>query len=314
MRDIKNVAAILLADIHLQELPPMLRCTEPDWYEAMARPLAEVKALAAKYECPVLCAGDVFDHWRATPKLINFAIEHLPHMYAIPGQHDLPYHNLKEINRSAYRTLMHADIIHNVDAAQHILSLSNLAVYGYPFGTKIQGRDSSASPDYIRVAMMHEYTWKKGYGYPTAPKNSRITKARQHVNQQKYNGYDVVVIGDNHRGFQTSVGNTTLFNCGSLMQRHRNELKYEPQVGLLTVNGDIIPHKLNTKHDKYLDVSADKVVEGVTMDMAKFFESLQQLDEVGLDFSLTVKHYLKTHDVAKSVKNILIKALIDSEI
>jgi hypothetical protein len=255
----------------------------------------------------------VFDHWRATPELINFAIDHMPKMYAIPGQHDLPYHNINEIQRSAYLTLVHAGMIHTVSMLGHVTIVNGMALFGFPYGDKIKPREGDWD-EYVCVAMMHEYTWKKGYGYPTAPKAGRITKARKHINQQKYEGYDVVVIGDNHRGFQTTVGKTVLFNCGALMQRHKNELKYTPQVGLLYKDGVVIPHLLNTKDDKYLSVDSNHVVEGVTKDMAEFFNSLQELDEVGLDFTRTIKHYLKTHDVPKSVKTILIKALIDSEI
>jgi len=93
MRDKAKVLAILMADIHLSLKAPIWRSAEPDWLDAQARPLKEVKLLQDKYKCPVICAGDIFDRsrktadgWNAPAELINYAIEYLPDdMYAIPA-------------------------------------------------------------------------------------------------------------------------------------------------------------------------------------------------------------------------------------
>lgn len=313
--DKHEVAAILLSDIHLQETPPILRCKEPDWYEAMARPLREICALKKKHKCPVLCAGDVFDHWKASPELINFAIKELPVMWAIPGQHDLPYHNYEEIERSAYRTLIHAKKINHLNFPANEVGeeLGDLILYGHPFGEPLIPLDER-DDEYLRIALIHEYVWVDGYGYPTAPRKNRLGKDRTMVGRKKYGGYDIVVVGDNHRGFSAEVATTTVFNCGALMQRHRNELAYEPQVGLLLHDGRVYPHKLDTSADVYLESGAVEVLESLEKDMSAFFESLTELDDVGLDFRRAVEMYLKTKKTPKRIKSILIKAIIDSEI
>ena len=55
-----DIAAILVADIHLSHSPPVARSAEENWYEAMARPLNQLRNLAEKWRAPVICAGDVF--------------------------------------------------------------------------------------------------------------------------------------------------------------------------------------------------------------------------------------------------------------
>ena len=115
MRQKTRVVAIACADIHLQHTAPICRSGEPDWYAAMARPLEELRGLQENYDCPILCAGDVFNHWNnCPPELINWAIKHLPKMYAIPGQHDLPQHRLDDVRKSAYWTMVEAGVIENL--------------------------------------------------------------------------------------------------------------------------------------------------------------------------------------------------------
>ena len=50
---------------------------------------------------PECLRANIYTKW---PELINWAIKHLPPMLAVPGQHDLPYHDYKELGRSAYAT------------------------------------------------------------------------------------------------------------------------------------------------------------------------------------------------------------------
>ena len=105
-KNTENIIAIFAADLHLSLKAPIWRSTEQDWFEAMLRPLVELRTLATLHNCPIVYAGDIFDKWNSPPELINFAIEHLPKGHAIPGQHDLPLHNYEDIRKSAYWTLV----------------------------------------------------------------------------------------------------------------------------------------------------------------------------------------------------------------
>jgi hypothetical protein len=39
----KTALAILVSDIHLSDKPPIFRSSEPDWFEAMKRPLDQLQ-------------------------------------------------------------------------------------------------------------------------------------------------------------------------------------------------------------------------------------------------------------------------------
>ena len=173
--DPSDVVAILLADIHLTLNPPIWRSTEPDWLEAQAKVLKEVKELQHKYECPVLCAGDIFNRWNTCPELINFAISHLPDsMYAIPGQHDLPLHQIEDIHRSAYWTLVKAGKIINVEKGKALkINEYKIKLYGFPYGAKlIECYDKLK--DWTHIAIIHNYFWMENKKYTGAPRKQHI--------------------------------------------------------------------------------------------------------------------------------------------
>ena len=299
----EKVVAILLADIHLSLNPPIWRSAEPNWFEAMKRPLDEVTALQKTYGCPVICAGDIFDTWYSPPEVINFALEHLPHMYAIPGQHDLPLHNYEDIKKSAYWTLVKAGSVYNLPPKDLInISGSQLTVYGFPYGKKIT--PISVRSKFLRIAVVHEYLWVKGYSIPNAPQQNLYGR------KQKNSNYDPMVYGDNHIGFTLGpeTGKTSLFNCGSLMRRNSDQLKYEPRVGLLLKSGKVLSHYLDTSKDKHLLLDSTTNI-GEAPNMRVLIQELEKLDGIDLDFSEVMIRYLKKNKIKKSIGNIIMKAM-----
>ncbi len=296
----EKVIAILCADIHLSAKPPIWRSAEPDWYFAMRRPLVDLMALQMTHECPVLCAGDIFDKWNSPPELINFALEYLPdNMYCIPGQHDLPDHNYHEIERSAYWTLVKAGKIKNMIETPFFFA--DMILYGYAYGHKLQPIVDSVD-NVLSIALVHEYRWIKGSSYPGAPIVDKLSKAISK------HGYDVIVYGDNHKGFIYNAGDTTVFNCGGLMRRHSDEIDYRPQVGLLLESGKVVPHFLDISADKHID-KADDSAPVEEMDMSEFIEELQKLGESGLDFVVALTRFLKSNKTKKVVRDIIRKGM-----
>lgn len=301
-----QVTAILCSDIHLSLKPPIWRSAEPDWFEAMVRPLKEISSLQNYYGCPVLCAGDVFDRWNCAPELINFAITHLPdNMWAIPGQHDLPYHNYEDIKKSAYWTLVRANTINYIHPNTPTLmdGADGIVMMGFPWGHKVTPVPIKRPKrnNTTRIAALHEYNWIPGKEYPTAPKTSRLTSKRKN-----FKGWDIVCIGDNHKGFKYKIGETTFFNCGSLMRRKSDEVNYRPWIGLVTTDKDVIPHYLDTSKDKYLQMAKDsKGCPGKALDMDGFLQGLAELGKDALDFETAIKHYNHKHNTRRPVRNII---------
>lgn len=278
---------IFVSDIHLSHNPPSLRHEEPDWYEAMRRVLCELRMLQRRLDAIVLCAGDVFDAWNSPPELINFAIEQLPKMYAIPGQHDLPYHNYEKIEQSAYWTLVEAGTITNIEPGTYIETYG-YKIHGFPYGFPLVPNEKK--DDDIHIALVHSYCWIDGKSHGNA---SEKTNLRNY----EISGYDFVAFGDNHIGFVS--GN--VINCGGLFRRTKADMNRNPFVGVL-INGKIKKHLIDCSQDVYS--LQDRQVK------VNFNEFLHDVKELGDIAGKDIKDIIV--DYCKKLDNRIAKILIET--
>lgn len=319
----RRVVAILCSDIHLQLRPPVARSVEDDWFEAMRRPMRQVRDLQQRHECPVLIAGDIFDRWNAPPEVINFAIDELPdRVYAIPGQHDLPHHDYNARHRSAYGTLAKAGRIVDLEAGmRHPIPGTNIMVSPFPWGVPIETVDPEAAefqnPDYdwlhvaqnldydwLHVALIHRYVWKTDCGYPGAPKEAKLGAFKKVLT-----GYAAAVFGDNHKGFHVERGPVNVLNCGGFMRRKIDEVSYEPHVGLLFEDGLIDRVALDCSEDEFIDVAEATAVVERALEMGEFVAELSALGKEGLDFLEAVKRFLDNNHITGRIREIALAAV-----
>ena len=307
-----KVVGILCADIHLSHEPPVWRSNEPSWYDAMRRPLCELQDLQQKYKCPILVAGDVCDKWNCCPELINFAMICMPkEVFAIPGQHDTPEHNTAQMERSAYYSLVLSGTISNMEGVT-TQPLVDFNTYTFAYGEKIEppAWDVTKATGQPNIAIVHKYVWTGKHKYPTASKEAKIETRSNKMIKGKYYGYDVIVYGDNHKGFSAHVGKTTIFNCGTLMRRKSDEKDYKPKVGLLYSNGSVEPYYLDISKDKHLTAEEVKDVEELEeLDMEQFAKELRKLGSSALDFADAMKRFWRSDKTKKAVRRIISKAM-----
>jgi hypothetical protein len=299
-----NVIAILCSDIHLSEKPPTFRSSEDDWFEAMARPLRQLDDLAAQHKAPIVCAGDVFDKWDSNPELINFAIAELPFMYAIAGQHDLPHHQYKDIHRSAYWTLVCANAIQNIPYNEPI-ELTGLTLHGFQWEAELY--PCEAADLSFHLAVVHRYIWNsKENSYTGASETSHVRNTLD-----KIAGFHAAVFGDNHKGFL--LGKTKKRGCvlnnGGFMRRRKDEIHYEPSVGLLLDDGTIERYKLDCSQDKYLKELEKETQTEEQVEMSRFIAELQELGSDSLDFKMAVELFCKNNKIHKRIHSMIMEAL-----
>lgn len=304
-----EVIALFCSDLHLSLTPPIFRSNEPDWLAAQQRPLDELTALQEKHDCPIFCAGDIFDKWNSPAELINFAMGHLPYMHCIPGQHDLPEHDLGQIERSAYWTLVKASIIHDMSETV-VYHEEGLMIYPFCYGKKITlfKGNKKIKP----IAIIHEYNWVPGHVY-----QEEVAAKSQHVDsgRREFEGYDIVVSGDNHSAFSVLLGKTQFVNCGTFMQRKSDEWTYAPSVWMLLADGQMVQHPLMTSYDKHLDITKAERLErdNEDIDLSSLIDGLGKLGKCTLDFADAVKHHLAKYPVDKRVERRIFKAMESDE-
>lgn len=309
VRESGKVLAVFCADIHLSHKPPVARAAEPDWYEAQARVLAEVRSICDAHKAPLIIAGDIFDDgWRphrCPPELINFAIYHFgAHsygVYAIPGQHDLPLHNYEDIKRSAFWTLTLCGAITTIEHTDPCYNVDGLVLYGHPWGKEYDSPLDVTNK--IGVAVIHDYIWlDKNSAYPGAPKDKQVVRW-----QNKLKSYDLAVFGDNHTWFYVlegwvrrqggyTQGKPRIVNCGNLIRRKTDEINNEPSVWLLYEDGTIKRRPVSIDEDIFTKSKLTEVMENHP-DLSDFIDELSELGDSALDFHEAVIRYLESNVV-----------------
>lgn len=206
----KKPDLILTADWHLREDTPT--CWTGDFNTEQWLSVQCVKNLQAKYDCPVIHAGDLFNHWKPSPWLLSMTVIHLPkRFYTIYGQHDMPQHNFELITKSG---------IYNLDISQK-LTVCNGVHYG-------QIPHSGLFPHStlpLNILVWHHMTYL-AKPFPGASEGVAEGILR------KYPEYDLIVTGDNHASFTVEYRGRRLVNPGSLTRQDADQIDFNPSVYL----------------------------------------------------------------------------------
>lgn len=307
-----DVAFLAVADLHLSHKPPISRSAEEDWYEAMRRSLRQLKQMATSFACPVLMAGDIFDDgWRmhkVPPELINFAIKEFPDLvYAVPGNHDLPYHRLDQLHKSAFWTLVEAGKVRFL-APGESSDASSGRLWGFPLNCPLEPPKTSHSLC-LSIAVAHAYIWKRGYGIPGASEDTSTTAYHRVLK-----GYDVAVFGDNHKPFTVTIKRpggykTRIVNCGGFLRRTSDEINHQPVVSLIYKSGEVAQRPLDTKQDKFMDKEEVGSTHLLGEKAEEFLTRLRSLRDTKINVASAMEHYFRENNINPRVQEIILTAM-----
>ncbi len=303
-----NVTAILTADLHLSTRVPVARTD--DYLAAQLAKLEWLKALQAKYGCPVIDGGDLFDHWKASPWLSAKAYEALPPMLTVPGNHDLPEHSLRRYDHSA---------LHLLAATRKDITVMNstkddldyyesrrrevVRIWAYPFGTFDHRKlpDIKLTKGTTNVLVLHEFVWPGlKPPWPDAPGYMAQALLRQVASR-----FDLVVTGDNHRAFVEYYEGTILVNPGSMMRSTADQATYRPRCYLY----DSITHTATPVYYPIERgvVSDEHLVKAQARDerVAAYIENMNKQWVQGLSFKANLNAFFNANDTPRLVKELI---------
>ena len=292
--------AVLCSDLHLSHNPPVARSGEQSWYAAMERPLNEMKWLAHKLQVPIVCAGDLLDKPQQQPEFVNWAMDHVPFMFSISGQHDTVSHRLDQLHKSAYRTLDKAGTIEDIGhGSVEYEGLSYMRFFGFPWGVEIE---SPIRYQGFNLAVVHQFVWTDEVNRHAGAGEDKYLRSFA----KKCESFDAVVIGDNHCSWISGK----FINCGTFLRRKSDERQYKPMIGILYEDGTIKPHYLDCSQDKFLD---DDVIvrqaESAMGDLSGFVNELRLLGMDALDFRQAIKHRMDQMDVDRKVRELVMEVM-----
>ena len=297
---IQNASAIICSDLHLTEQTP--ECRLDDYIKAQRSKLLFISDLQKQYKCPVLCAGDIFDHWKPSPWLISFALQYLPdELIAIPGQHDLPQHNLNLIEKSGFNALIQGGRIKlfQDEFGRRIHEAFDL--YPVPFGQKIPEIEFVKHQN---VLMLHQLIWQKEPWPGADPKGNARALLKNNPD------FDLIITGDNHQAFTEEYEGRLLINPGSMLRKTADQIDFKPRVYLWDAES-------NTAEPVYLPIEAGavsrrhiEVKEERKNRLDAFINIIQSEEfEIGVSFEETVRKVLDTRNINQTIKAKVLEAL-----
>lgn len=307
----RRVVALVVSDLHLWHRPPAFRAAEPDWWAAMRRPLDQLRDDSRDPNgdgkaVPVVYAGDLFDRWNCPPELVSFAIRNLPWGYAVPGQHDLPWHSYSDVKRSAYWSLVEAGVIENLRPGRPV-GVGTVRLHGFPWGVPV----APPGPNGIclEVAVVHAYCWARGCSHPGAREEDNHARWRDRLC-----GYDVAFFGDNHRGFtrgpKPGAEGAVVVNCGTMMRRKSDEADYAPRFLRLHDDGGVESVGFDVSGDVCSAVETTKPTsDRVRGGHGDFISGLSCLGAGAVDFRKSVYEYMDAHGTAPPVRKRVLQAM-----
>ena len=281
----KKPSAILTSDWHIRESIPI--CRTDNFWDAQWRKVDFVAGLQRKYHCPVLHAGDLFDHWKPSPYLLRETMEHLPNrFYTIYGQHDLPNHSLDLKNKSGISVLEAAEILETMDQCswgQIPKDISSICI-GH--------RDH-------RTLVWHDFTYLGKEPFPGA-------KGKAHAKLEKYKQFDLIVTGDNHQSFTSrGVEGNLLVNPGSLMRQDADQIDFQPKVYLWYAEDNTV-EAVEIPIEK--DVVTREHIEKVEQRDERIDAFVSRMDsnwELTTNFDENLERFFVLNRVRQQVKNII---------
>lgn len=305
----KKPIAIFVSDIHLREQAP--RSRKDDFWNTQWDKLSQIKNIAENYNTdwgvPIFCSGDLFHHWKPSPELLSKAIVNLPFMYVIPGQHDLPNHNIDLLHKSGLDTLEKANAIKIIRDEPivfnfHRKGVSNFIVCAFQWGKQIE--EISGTAQFKSVAMIHQLI-TEGKDQLTEYGNGSTADSIM----KKAKGFDLIVAGDNHKTFSVKKGNQILINPGSMMRNNIDQIDHKPCVYLWD-GEDVEPVYLSIKEDVFDLTKKDTEFEK-TLKINAFIEHLKVGYQLGLSFENNMDSFFAIHKTDQTIKNIIYECMGD---
>jgi len=295
---------IITSDWHICDKIPLCRI---DLFEDnMFRKVTEIVDLADEYDAKILIAGDLFDKWRISHKTMThlmMLLERSAEIFCIPGQHDLPQHNLRNLYTSALGELTTAGYVLCANEVT-MQTYEDVDIVAVPFGEKVP--KLKREKNRILILMLHQFTYQK-----TAQDWQKDIGTKDTALLKKYPEADMIITGDNHQRFMIDQRSQILINPGSMMRRTADQYDHEPAVYLYDSERHEVEEILLDICPNHTAISREHIdrIELHETRISTFVRRLSDDYEVGLSFESNIEAFLSANKVQKPVEELIHEAM-----
>jgi len=290
-----KVDLIITADWHLMEKERNPPCRTDSHWEAQWDKVYQILSLQDTYECPIFHAGDLFEHWKTSPHLLNTCLRTFPvgAIYTIIGNHDMPQHNVELMEKSGLWTLIQSEVVEYIRNQMDW----NREILMEPMDILMEPMDIKSK----KVSLIHIMTYKGKSPWPgcSDPNVSEV--------MDTFPDADLIITGHNHKTFTHKRGKQLLINPGSLTRHKADQIDHKPCVFLWNAETNTAkPHYLKIKKNvisrDHIDIKNKKNERNVA-----FIKKLKQGYEAGFSFEDNLEQVFQENKIHKKIKQLIYK-------
>lgn len=312
VKDTKQPDAILTGDIHLTESTPVSRID--DYLEAQKKKLLFLRKTQQKYDCPVLDSGDIFNYWKPSPWLMNRAYELLPeNIITIPGNHDLPEHNIELYYKSGLHLLEEVEKLKTLSPGETTCTTLNnwgLDLFGFPYGMFFGAGAEEADTvepynkmvkDYRTVLILHEMVWPG----ETPPWPGAEGISATELLERYHENFDLILTGHNHTAFTAEYEGCLLVNPGPMMRISADKQDYKPCFYLYYTDTNMAepiyyPIELGVHDDTHLTKPKDRDKR-----LSAYIEKMNMEWTAGFSFQDNLEAFFERNQTPRKIRELV---------
>lgn len=293
----KYFKGIVTADWHLSQTRPRCRIDD-DWIETQRNIVNQVYEYAKKFKVDVFIVGDIFHSNSDTSfeviKIVQDFAKELEKiglkLYVIFGNHDLLFHSVANVDKSAVGILMNSENIYFAG------DYSDEVGAGH-FDEKIENK---------RIVFKHILCFESKEDVPF---NIEVVTAQELLD--KYDNAKYICLGDNHHSFIYENKGRKVINPGCLIRRNSNFKNYEPIIVYVNEEQEICKsYPINDNeelvNDEYI-IRENEREERIE----SFVNKLKDVESVSLDFIDNVEKALLVNKIDEKLKNCIKELIYD---
>lgn len=288
---------IISADYHLRPTQPRCRTNE-NWRVSQTSVLRQIVKYANEYKAKLGIVGDIFHTAKVPPWVENLFLRYMQKVaegvYAIPGNHDLPYHSIKSLYESSFGV---------ISQGNNIRSLTELGQTIY------YGTDEIVGTAETGLLFLHTLVFPDE---KSIPPNTTAKTAAQLL--EEHPDHKWIFTGDMHRSFHFEKNGRHVVNPGCILRQTADLVNYQPVVYFVdTEKEEVIALPLIDNVEfittEYLEKENERKRRiGVIVEMVR-----KSMGKVYLDFRETLVSGLSIFDEDPLVKNEVLSILEEAE-
>ena len=205
------------SDLHIRDKKPLKR--KDEYLEVQFQKLEELVEAAEEEDAPVIIAGDIFDtHSISFKRLVRFTeLVSRVDTYVVFGQHDLPNNSMRFWQENPLGLLIRFGTV--TCLSEEPCKIGGVYFYGCSWGEEIP----IPAHETGNVLVIHELIVKDK---PLFEGQEDYVKSTHLL--EDYPEYDMILAGDNHKGFIKQKGDQVLLNTGSMMRNNKDQKEHNP--------------------------------------------------------------------------------------